>query len=25
VRSHLSLARRKLKEQLADLYEGTHE
>lgn len=25
VRSHLSLARRKLKEQLADLYEGNHE
>jgi RNA polymerase sigma-70 factor (ECF subfamily) len=25
VRSHLSLARRKLKEQLADLHEGTHE
>lgn len=25
VRSHLSLARRKLKEQLSDLYEGTHE
>jgi len=25
VRSHLSLARRKLKEQLSDLYEGNHE
>ena len=25
VRSHLSLARRKLREQLADLYEGTYE
>lgn len=25
VRSHLSLARRKLKEQLSDLYEGSHE